>query len=356
MKKWNDYYSILRCLHCGGVLHASNISMNFKQYDLVNGELFCHSCSKSYPVFQDIPVMFRDNERTHLLIDSAAYATHLTKAKEKMQQVSQLASEELNQFENEKNLTDALSWEIFFSERWKQKGYMEYSREEIEEYLQKDSESGGKLLFFNKILANSKNTSDKLLLNVGAGRDFLLEKLIEKGFKVIEQDIVLESLLSLKKRKANFCVCCDARTLPFEDNTFDVLTCFGVLHHIWPIEEPVAEVLRVTSGNIHFNESNSFALTTMAKSLPMPIKLKRKLRQWYKSGTSPSPYEHSINPFLFKKIIKNKGAEIIDFSFPKATWIPENSKGLKRIIRTINLMLVNIFPLFSNCFEAVVKK
>ena len=190
---------------------------------------------------------------------------------------------------------------------------------QIEKYLKNDNEGGGRLQFF------------------------------DEGCEVIEQDIILESLLLLKNRGASFCVCSDARSLPFANNTFDIATSFGVLHHIWPIEQTIAEWLRVTSGNVHFNEPNYFALTRAALLLPSPIK--RKLKQYCLGDYSHSPYEDTINPYLFKKI-----AKVIYLSFPRSSWISSQSKGIKKVLRMINLLLVNLFPLMSSHFDTVIKK
>jgi uncharacterized protein YbaR (Trm112 family) len=358
MNELQDYISILRCVNCGGDLKASDTSEHFGQYSCVNGELTCLSCATNYPLVEDIPVMFRDNNRTKLLIDSAEYEVSLKHSADKMKQASQVAGrDQLDRFKEEKNeLSDALSWEILFWERWKQadEGFCEFNRNKIDKYLQNDNEGGGRLNFLSTVLSLNDSTTGKRLLNIGAGRDFLLEKFLNDKCQVIEQDIVLESLLLLRKRGACFCVCSDARFLPFQDNTFDMATSFGVLHHIWPIEQPITELLRVTSGHIYFNEPNYFALTRIALLLPGPIK--RRLKQFYTGDYSRSPYEDSINPYSFKKIGKNNSADVIKLSFTKSSWISSESKGIKRLLRTMNILLVNMFPLMSSHFVAVLRK
>ncbi len=225
---------------------------------------------------------------------------------------------------------------------------------EIEKYLNKDTEGGGRLKFFNKVLSFNGDISTKRLLNIGAGRDFLLEKFIGKGCEVIERDTVLESPLLLKKRGASFCVCCDARALPFENNTFDIATSFCVLHHIWPIEESVNELLRVTHGNIHFNEPNCFALTRIGLLFPGP--LKHRLKRFYSGDLSRSPYEDTINPYFFKRIVSSAGGECVDLSFQMNSWIPKKSRNIKKFLRIINLILVVLVPLASTHFDAVIMK
>lgn len=187
MSEWKSYYSILRCLKCSGNLSVNNAPKKFNQYPLVNGELFCPSCTMRYPIYQDIPVMFKDNDRTKILIDSAAYEAHLKKSEKRMQQATPPTIDELNQSNDGNGLTDAFNWVIFFWEKWKQsdRGFIEYNREQLEEYLEQDRHLGGKLRFFNRILFFNKDFSGKRLLNIGAGRDFILEKFLEKEYEVI---------------------------------------------------------------------------------------------------------------------------------------------------------------------------
>lgn len=148
-------------------------------------------------------------------------------------------------------------------------------------------------------------------------------------------------------------MCSDARSLPFGDNAFDMTTSFGTLHHIWPIEEPIRELLRVTRGNIHLNEPNYFALTRAALLLPTPIK--RKLKQFYLSDYSHSPYEDSINPYRLKKIASGRSAEV-NLSFPKSSWISQESRGIKMLLRKINLLLLYIAPFAASHFDAIMSK
>jgi uncharacterized protein YbaR (Trm112 family) len=355
MSAGKKYLSILKCVNCRGNLYLSNTPKKFNQYPAVNEELLCTSCAMTYPVFQDVPIMFTDTGRIRILLDSTAYKVLLHKTKDKIDKSSHLSGHELNLLKEGDDLIDALGWEIFFWERWKQfdEGFGESSREKIEEYLKNDIEGGGRLNFFRKVLYFNGDISNKRLLNIGAGRDYILEKFIDKGCEVIEQDIVLESLLLLKKRGASLCVCCDARKLPFVDNTFDISTSFSVLHHIWPIEEPLSELLRVTNGNIHFNEPNYFTLIRIGLLFPSPFK--HRLRKFYGASTH-SPYEDSINPYLFKRIVSIEGGECVDLSFAKDSWISKQSFGVKKILRIINLILANLLELTSAHFDAVIRK
>ncbi len=355
MIEWKDYFSVLRCVNCGGHLRISSIPKKFGQYSSVNAELICLSCGRCYPIFQDIPMIFKDDNRIQILIDSTVYENHLKKARKAKQQASWVTSDELGRFKKGNDSIDALSWEMLFWERWKQsdRNFLDFTRENVEECLRNDADNRHRLQFFNRVVSFC-NDIPKRMLNIGAGRDLLLEKFLDHGYEVVEQDILLESLLTLKKRGASFCVCCDVRALPFDDNAFDIGTSFEVLHHIQPIEEPIAELLRVISGDIHFNEPNYFALIRAA--FLFPGFLKRKLKRFYQGDYVQSPYEDSINLYLFRRIVASLDGEIVDLSFNKDSWIPKQSVGVKRLLRIANLILVNLVSLASAHFDAVVIK
>lgn len=358
MVTWEEFGSFLRCLSCDSDLEYQVNPKQFAQYPDINGELKCISCGRNYPLFQDIPIMFNDYERIKILIDQSTYNVRLKQTQKKFQRATQMVGNQLNRFKSKDNeLSDAMGWEILFWERWKEtdEGFLKFNRNSIENFLIHDKEGGGRLKFFNKVLSYSDGSlSNKYLLNIGAGRDFLLENFLEAGYKVVEQDIVLEPLFFLKERGASFCCCCDARSLPFKDDIFNVSTSFGVLHHIWPIEQSLAELLRVTFGNIHFNEPNYFAFERVAHLLPRHIEY--KLKQFHSGNKSRSPYEAVINPYSLKKIVKKHPVQVIELSFPKSSWMSRKSRGIKRLLRMINLMLTRIFPIISSHFDLIIRK
>lgn len=357
MSSWNSYYSLLSCIHCGLDLTIVRPSTDLAQYDGVNGELKCSSCGRSYPLFDDIPIMFKDGDRTRLLIDPVVREQHRRAAEVKMQQAAPLTGDELRDLrECEQPEVDALGWEILFWERWKgpEKIWHILNEETIAAFLSTDEEGGGRKRFADRVMSMAKSGGGRRLLNIGAGKDFLLETFLANHWEVIEQDVVLESLIMLKQRKACFCVCCDARLLPFRDGLFSTATAFGVLHHVWPIEEPVYELLRVTSGDIHINEPNGLALTRVARAMPGP--LRRKLKKCCSGDYSHSPYERSIDPREFKLAVRSCGGEVTCFAYPKSSWIQRGAKGVRRLLRAIDTTAIRIYPPFSSHFYAVIRK
>lgn len=51
----------------------------------------------------------------------------------------------------------------------------------------------------------------------------------------------------------------DGTSIPFEDDSFDVATCFGVLHHVRHPEQVLREMMRVARKAVFVSDSNRFA-------------------------------------------------------------------------------------------------
>lgn len=357
MDVWEGYFELLRCVHCGGPLRAPQSPDQYRGFPMVNREMVCTSCGKGYPLVENIPVMFIDENRTQLLLDAPAYDSRLLTARNKVKSLAHLTGDELGQFaETCAASPDALTWEMAFWEIWKQSdpALAEGRPEKIGQQLEQDSTAGGRGKFFDRVQRSCPDLPGKHLLNIGAGRDFLLELFLSAGCHVIEQDIVLESLLYLKRRGASFCICGDARKLPFQDEVFQLAVCFEVLHHIWPIEEPLKELLRTTSGHVHVVEPNRFALTRLPLCFPDP--LKRRLKKLYSGDYSHSPYETPIDPGYFKDLVHKSHGEIVDFYYTRSSWISSQAEGLRAILRETNIFLALLFPLLSSHFVAIIQR
>jgi SAM-dependent methyltransferase len=83
-------------------------------------------------------------------------------------------------------------------------------------------------------------------------------------------------------------ICCSSYELPFDDNSFDIVTEFGILHHVADPDRVVSEMLRVARKAIFISDGNRFAqgglLSRLTKLLLYKIGLWWPLRQIINGG------------------------------------------------------------------------
>ena len=92
---------------------------------------------------------------------------------------------------------------------------------------------------------------DKIMLEVGvgAGTDFL--QWVRAGAKAYGIDLTEEAIEHVKHRlnlynlEAEGYVVADSENLPFDDNTFDIIYSWGVIHHTPDTEKALKEIIRV---------------------------------------------------------------------------------------------------------------
>lgn len=88
--------------------------------------------------------------------------------------------------------------------------------------------------------------NSKSLLDVGCGNGFWLDHIAQKPdfskFELFGLDISHASGLGPNQSY----ICGEIETLPFEDKSFDVVTCFYVLEHIKNLNHAINELKRVT--------------------------------------------------------------------------------------------------------------
>lgn len=92
------------------------------------------------------------------------------------------------------------------------------------------------------------------LLDIGTGSGFVTR--CAGGLFVFRIGIDLSSRILVANRTAfDFGVTGDTDNLPFTDNSFDVVTCFAVLHHLYAFENLVSEVARVLKpGGVFYSD------------------------------------------------------------------------------------------------------
>ena len=92
-----------------------------------------------------------------------------------------------------------------------------------------------------------KNTSDKIVLDIGCGKGFWLRIFLEAGFShknVIGLDQSRSALITASNSNSNL-IEGDVLCLPFREDSADLVFCNGVLHHTADITRGFDELCRV---------------------------------------------------------------------------------------------------------------
>lgn len=141
-----------------------------------------------------------------------------------------------------------------------------------------------------------KKFSASNILDIGCGKGFLVEAFERQGLKAYGMDI---SKYALSKSKATNLILGSAESLPFKDNSFDLITCFEVIEHLEKTEKFVKEAKRILVPYYGF-----LCLTTpshrnkVARKEPTHINLK-PLSEWKKINVNLFiPYDYK--PFTFR--------------------------------------------------------
>lgn len=90
------------------------------------------------------------------------------------------------------------------------------------------------------------------LLDIGSGRGVFLYALMENfpNLNIKASDIEEKCVNDIKNYFELDTILCDAKDLPFEDNSFDVVTALECLEHMENYEEAIKEILRVAKNNV----------------------------------------------------------------------------------------------------------
>jgi ubiquinone/menaquinone biosynthesis C-methylase UbiE len=91
------------------------------------------------------------------------------------------------------------------------------------------------------------------LLDIGCGTGWLLKAASERGLYTSGIDLSSAAVeLSRKNSPASIVELARVTKIPFPDNTFDFVTCIGVLEHFTELEQSIAEMKRVTKNEALF--------------------------------------------------------------------------------------------------------
>lgn len=117
-------------------------------------------------------------------------------------------------------------------------------------------EKSVKMSCYKKILSNYSN--DIRILDISCGTGLYSIELAKLGYEVYACDLCAKHIDLLNEKAKSFnldittCVC-DARNLPFEDNSFDLVLLAGAIYHLEPKEKikAIDEAIRVCRPRKH---------------------------------------------------------------------------------------------------------
>lgn len=148
-----------------------------------------------------------------------------------------------------------------------------------------------------------KKDENLTILELGAGEGYLTKLITEKlnCKKYVATEISDEGVKRLKEKGIE-AFKMDAEKLEFADNSFDVVCCFDVMHHVYNPYKMASEMIRVTKKNIFLIEANGLCLIRKLLEKTPRYKMVHELSYTPKQYTSF--FTHSavrkiyIKPFL----------------------------------------------------------
>lgn len=201
------------------------------------------------------------------------------------------------------------------------------------------------------------------ILEVGCGTAFVSLYFAKRSYQTTSLDI---NSFILKATKENFqkenekgkFVVGDAEKLPFEDNSFDVVTSFGLLEHFEHPEKAIEEMVRVLKPDGLFfadivpnrfsvqSFGNIFSAFAVFSFLTLKGKPKLGLEKAI-NNFKPHYFENSIPWQDYKKIIKIAGLKNVQVRgnrpFPRLT-LP---KSLDKIYATVLKLTIPLWKAFD---------
>ena len=188
-------------------------SSNLKGYgEMQEGKITCNDCGAEYSLRNDLGFLLNQDSSK---VDIQEFWGELYKAA----------------YSNHENITDA-------------------------EEFKKDLDKLEQLFITKNHLAVNEmpieNLSGKKVLEIGPGAGAHSSLFAYKGAKMTAVDITPDRAVSTSRKlkllsdeKEHFVFNADSESLPFEDNSFDIVYSNGVLHHTNDTEKAISEVYRV---------------------------------------------------------------------------------------------------------------
>lgn len=133
--------------------------------------------------------------------------------------------------------------------------------------------------FFEEIAIRLKDKfSTSNILDIGCGKGFLVEAFEKQDLKACGIDVSKYALLG---SKATTLILGSAESLPFKDDSFDLITCFEVIEHLEKPEKFVKEVKRILTPNGFLYLTTPSHRNQIARRDPTHINIK-PLSEWEK--------------------------------------------------------------------------
>lgn len=99
------------------------------------------------------------------------------------------------------------------------------------------------------------------MLDIGCGTGNILRLAASEFDTCCGVDVAPRMVAELKRRRSEFrLAAADAEHLPFAAGTFDLVTMYGVLHHLWRVEGALREAARVlrTGGSLYVDHDPNY--------------------------------------------------------------------------------------------------
>ena len=196
------------------------------------------------------------------------------------------------------------SRERYWKERFTKVAQECYMDEEIGLWRKHGFERRMNVFFqiFNKCVNNSRR-----ILDVGCGSGAYCKILANQGHVVIGVDyseaVIRKAIEKLEGSRVSYGVA-DVYSLPFKDNSFDVVYSIGLFQHLSEEEKAVDEIKRVLrdEGLLVLITLNSFSIKAIYW----------KVKSWLFStftikNSLDEQHERTYNPFKFKTLLKKNG-------------------------------------------------